>query len=595
MSKQTSTFTQTRWSLNDLYSSAESPEFEAAFNELKTAVSGFEKVRPQLTGDMTTTDFMRLVSRLEEIYRLSSTINGYAGLWFSEDTQNQKAQSLVARIDRLNAEMSNQLLFFSLWWKDLPDDQANRLMEASGDVRYWLEEMRHFKPYTLTEPEEKIINLKDVTGSNAFNLLYDSITNRYTYNLEVEGKQLELTRDALMVYVRHADPQVRERAYKELFRVYGADGPILGQIYQTLARDWHIENIDLRHFASPISARNLVNDIPDEVVDTLLDVARQNVSIFHRFFNLKARILGVEKLRRYDIYAPVAASEKHYEFQAAAEMVLDSFNAFEPQMASLAQRVFAEGHMDSEVRKGKTGGAFCSTIRPDLTPWVLLNFAGQARDIATMAHELGHGIHSMLASDHSIFTQHACLPLAETASTFGEMILVDRLLSEEEDETVRRDVLFRQVDDAYATIIRQIFFAMFERQAHQLIHEGASVDELSSAYFQNLQAQFGDSVELSDEFRWEWVAIPHIYNVPFYVYAYAFGQLLVLALYQQYKTEGASFKPRYLDILRAGGSVTPVKLLQNAGIDIRKAEFWQGGFDILDNMVKRLEGMTAGR
>ncbi len=591
MTSQTNTFNQTRWSLDDLYPSPNGPEIEASFRSLKNAVSDFEKTRPQLTADISADDFLKIVRQLEAIYRLDVTLNGFAGLWFNEDTQNQQAQTLMARVDQLNAEMSNKILFFSLWWKDLPGNQADRLMQAAGDYRYWLEEMRHFKPFTLTEAEEKIVNLKNVTGSNAFNLLYDLITNRYTFKLEVAGKKLELTRDALMVYARNANPDLREQAYKELYRVYGEDGPILGQIYQNLVRDWRIENVDLRHFASPISARNLANDIPDEVIDTLLDVSRQNVSVFQRFFALKARLLGVNKLRRYDIYAPVVSSDKQYEFATAVDMVLDSYHTFEPQIANLARKVFAENHLDSELRKGKSGGAFCYTVRPDITPWVLVNFAGRARDIETLAHELGHGVHSMLASEHSIFTQHACLPLAETASTFGEMILLDRLLSQETDETVRRDLLFRQIDEAYGTITRQVFFALFERQAHQMIHEGASVDELSTAYLENLHSQFGETVDISDEFRWEWVSIPHIYNVPFYVYAYAFGQLLVLALYQQYKNEGDSFKPRYLNILRAGGSVAPIELLDKAGIDVRKAEFWQGGYDILRDLVKRLEEM----
>jgi oligoendopeptidase F len=210
-----------------------------------------------------------------------------------------------------------------------------------------------------------------------------------------------------------------------------------------------------------------------------------------------------------------------------------------------------------------------------------------------MAHELGHAIHSMLAAHHSLFTQHSSLPLAETASTFGEMMLIDRLLQQESDETVRRDLLFRQVDDAYATILRQAFFALFERQAHELIQQGASVDQLSDAYLKNLQAQFGDSVELSDEFRWEWVSIPHIYQVPFYVYAYAFGQLLVLSLYQQYKMEGESFKPRYLKILSAGGSEAPARVLTEAGIDIRDAAFWQGGFNVIAGLLEQLEALPV--
>jgi oligoendopeptidase F len=592
MTITTNSFTQTHWSLADLFPSADSPEIEAAISNLQAEVSGFEKVRPQLTTDISTADFLKIVRQLEAVYRLAATLNGFAGLRFNENTQDQQAQAFLARIEQFDAEISNRILFFSLWWKDFDDIQTERLIQASGDFHYWLEELRHFKPYTLSEAEEKVINIKNVTGINALNLLYNSITNRYTFKLEVEGKLRELTREELMVYTRQPDPDQRKRAYQELYRVYGYDAPILGQIYQTIVRDWRNENINLRKYAGPISARNLANDIPDEAVDALLDVSKRNVSIFQRFFALKARRLGVDRLRRYDIYAPVVSSTKQYAYHTAAEMVLDSFNAFDPQMAILARHVFSENHLDSEIRKGKTGGAFCYTVRPDLTPWVLLSYQGRARDITTIAHELGHAIHGMLAAGHSLFTQHACLPLAETASTFGEMMLVDRLLSEETDEAVRRDLLFRQVDDAYATITRQAFFALFERQAHEMVPQGASVDELAGAYLENLHLQFGEAVDVSEEFRWEWVSIPHIYNVPFYVYAYAFGQLLVMALYQQFKIEGDAFKPRYLDILRAGGSVAPEALLRKANIDIRRPEFWQGGYDILDNLVKQLERMA---
>ncbi|MBE0528703.1 MAG: M3 family oligoendopeptidase, partial [Thermoleophilia bacterium] len=352
----------------------------------------------------------------------------------------------------------------------------------------------------------------------------------------------EVTRGELMTYVRMPDADLRRQAYQELYGVYGSDGPILGQMYQTLARDWRNELINLRGYKTPISARNLNNDIPDVVVDTLLDVCQKNAGIFQRFFKLKARLLKMEKLRRYDIYAPLTTSAKTYPFNIASELILDSFEQFDPCFAQMAYKVINQNHIDSEVRKGKRSGAFCATVNPELTPWVQLNYQGHSDDVATMAHELGHAIHSLLASGHSIFTQHACLPLAETASTFGEMMLVDRLLEEEPDDAVRRDLLFRQVDDSYATIMRQAFFALFEKQAHEMVQQGASVDELSTAYFENLQAQFGGSVEIADEFKWEWVSIPHIYHTPFYVYAYAFGQLLVLSLYKQFKEEGETFK-----------------------------------------------------
>jgi oligoendopeptidase F len=589
----TQTYTQSRWSLKDLFPAQDSPEMQAAFAELEEGVASFETRRAELTPELPAERFLDLIRQLEKISHLAYRIYHFAALSFAADTQDQSAQTFLAQVQQLMAVVENRTLFFSLWWKELDENNAQRLMAASGDYRYYLEEMRHFKPHTLTEPEEKIVNIKNITGVNALHNLYDAITNRYVFHLTVDGEEKELTRGEIMVYARGYDPELRAKAYQEIYRVYGQDGPVLGLIYQTLVRDWRNEQVELRHFASPIAARNLVNDIPDDVVDILLEVCERNAPIFQRYFRLKARLLGMERLRRYDVYAPIAKSETRYDFGAAAEAVLESFHQFEPKLAQLARRVFDEQHLDSEVRKGKRSGAFCATATPDLTPWVLVNYQGRPDDVATMAHELGHAIHSMLAADHSLFTQRSSLPLAETASTFGEMMLIDRLLQQETDETVRRDLLFRQVDDAYATILRQAFFALFERQAHEMVQQGASVDELSAAYFKNLERQFGDAVEVSNEFRWEWVSIPHIYQVPFYVYAYAFGQLLVLSLYQQYKAEGEAFKPRYLKILAAGGSEAPTKILADAGIDIHSAAFWQGGFDVILRMVEQLEALPT--
>ena len=585
------TFTQTKWSLDDLYPGFNTPELESAFDVIEEQVTSFEGLRSNLTPDMPADRFIDVVQSSEQMTRVAHRLYGFAGLSFAADTQNQTAQSLQARVQQYLAEIENRTLFFSLWWKDLDEENARRLMDVSGDYRYYLEEMRLFKPHTLSEPEEKIVNLKNVTGSNALVTLFSSITNRYVFKLEVDGEIKELTRGQLMAYVQGSDPELRAAAYQELYRVYGDDGPILGQMYQTLVRDWRNENLTLRKFSSPMAVRNLTNDIPDKAVDTLLEVARKNTGIFQRYFKLKAKVLGVDKLRRYDIYAPVVEAEKTIEFGDAAAMVLDAFTEFDPKVGEYAKHVFEQDHMDSEVRKGKRDGAFCWSVTPDLTPWVLMNYQGRARDVGTLAHELGHAIHSKLASHHSAFTFHSSLPLAETASTFGEMLLTDRLLAEETDEDVRRDILFGQVDDAYATIMRQSFFALFEKTAHQMVVDNASVDEIADAYMENLKEQFGDSLELSDEFKWEWVSIPHIFHTPFYVYAYAFGQLLVLSLYQQFKREGESFKPKYLKILSTGGSKAPAKILAEAGIDIESAAFWQGGFDVVDVLVKQLEAL----
>jgi oligoendopeptidase F len=577
------------WDLSDLYPSHDSPEIKAAFKELQAKTDQFETSREKLTSDIDFEDFINVVKELEAITIIAYKLSTYPGLWFAADTQNQEAQALYAKVQQFMAKIQNQTLFFSLWWKELDDDKAEAMMSRSDGYRYWLEEIRHFKPYTLTEPEEKIINIKDVNGIQALVTLYDSITNRYVFKVEVDGEVKELTRGQLMVLVRSPDPDLRAAAYQEYYRVFGEDAPILGQMYQTMVRDWRAENIDLRAYARPISVRNLVNDLPDGVVDTLLEVCKANADVFQRYFKLKAKWLGVDKLRRYDIYATVAKSDKAYDFDQGVELTLSAFEDFEPQIAELAKKVFDENHIDSEVRKGKRDGAFCASVVPGHTPYVNVNYQGKADDVATLAHELGHAIHAMLAFDHNVFTFHSALPMAENASTFAEMLLVDRLLELEDDPAVRRDILFRQVDDAYATIMRQIFFAMFEVTSHDMVAEGATVDEISDAYFKNLELQFGEAVELSDEFKWEWVSIPHFLHVPFYVYAYSFGQLLVLSLYKQYKAEGESFKPRYIKILEAGGSASPVDICAEAGLDITKAEFWQGGFDVIKDMVEQLE------
>jgi oligoendopeptidase F len=578
-----------RWSLADLFPGMDSPELETAFDKIEEQVATFEGVRGKLRADLPANEFLHIVKTSEEMARIVQKLDAFAGLAFAADTQDQIALTLQSRVQQFMAEMGNRTLFFSLWWKEVDDTNAKRLMDASGDYRYYLEEMRHFKPHTLTEAEEKIVNIKDVTGSSALINLYDSVTNRYVFKLKVDGKTKELTRGELMNYAYSTDPKMRAKAYQEQFRVYEKDGPILGQMYQTRVRDWYNEGVGLRKFKTPNSFRNLINDIPDEAVDALLEVARRNASVFQHFFKIKAKEMGVKKLRRYDAYAPVTAATKKYTFDKAAQMVFEAFSAFNPEFGTLAQRVFDENHLDSEVRKGKQGGAFCASVVPEMTPYVKVNYQGNAREVATLAHELGHAIHAMLASHHNTFTFHSSLPLAETASTFGEMMLIERMLAEEKNKSVRRDILFRQVDDSYATIGRQAWFAMFERSAHDMIMKNASVDDVSKMYFENLKEQFGDSLDLSEDFKWEWVAIPHFYHTPFYVYAYSFGKLLVLSLYKQFKAEGESFKPKYRKILAAGGSEAPAKILSEAGIDIRSAKFWQGGFDVIKEQVEELE------
>jgi oligoendopeptidase F len=584
-------FSQRDWSLEALLPAREGEPFEGLLRELEGQVEAFEGKGELLSPEMSRDAFLEMMQLAESITTTTARLIGYARLWFAENTQAQDALAFLGRIEQLGTEIRNRMLFFELWWKGLEQGAAQRLLDVSGDYAYYLETLRRFRPHTLSEPEEKIVNIKDVNGVDALVNLYDMITNRLTFELTVDGELKELTRAELSAYFRDPSAALREAAYRELNEVYGDQATVLGQIYSHRMRDWANENLSLRGFDSAIAVRNLANDIPGPVVDTLLDVCQENVPLFHRYFRFKASQLGLDRLRRYDVYAPLGAADKAYPFPEAADLVLESLRSFSTDLATSAQRVFTEDHLDSEIRHGKRGGAFCAGVLPGVTPWVLVNYVGKIRDVTTLAHELGHAVHAMMAEDHSIFTYHASLPLAETASVFSEMLLTDRLLQEEDDPEVRRRLLGTVLDDAYATVVRQAYFVLFEREAHRQAAEGVTVDQLCALYLHNMEDQFGDAVEVTDDFRWEWTAIPHIYHSPFYCYAYSFGHLLVLALYQQYKEEGRSFVPRFLNVLAYGGSRSPDEIIREAGFDMASPDFWQRGFNALEGWLEELTSL----
>lgn len=590
----TPTYSLSGWDLSELLPEPSESIFTAALAEIDKVAAAFEGQRAHLDPQMDPQAFLGILRQYETLINRIQVISGYASLWFYADTGSQEALTFRNRVRQASTAASNRILFFTLWWRGLPDDEAWRLLPSEsehGDYRHYLQDLRRFKPFTLDEKSEQLVNTKDENGIGAVMTLYSMLTNRLEFTLEVDGESRRLTRDELMSHAFSPHPDLRAAAYQELYRVYAQEANILGQIYVNRVRDWHDEQVGVRGYPSPISVRNLDNDIPDRAVEVLLDVARENAPLFQRYFRLKAGWLGLERLRRYDVYAPLATSDRKIEYAGAVRSVLETFEDFHPDFAVHANKVFAENHLDSEIRRGKRGGAFCFTVLPKYTPWVLVNFAGRVRDVATLAHELGHAIHSMLAGGHSSLTQHASLPLAETASVFGEMLMTDRLLREETDPLARRELLAASVDDVYATVLRQAYFVLFEIEAHAAIRDGRSTEELSDLYMEKLREQFGDSVDVAPEFRYEWLSIPHIYQTPFYCYAYSFGQLLVLALYRRFQEAGEAFKPGYLRLLSYGGSARPEHILAEVGIDMTDRSFWQGGFDLVRERIDELEGM----
>ena len=577
-----------RWDLTDLVKDPVG-QLEAHLSAIDAQVSEIEAARKSLNPDLSPSAFASILNLSESVARSASRLGAYAYLWFSENTKDSRARSFKANVEERLTALQNRLLFFELWWQSLDEKNAARLLDGSGDLRYHLETIRRYKPHTLTEPEEKIINVKNVTGRSAVNTLYDVVTNALTFTMKVGSKKYLVNREGLMTYVRSPKAAVRQAAYQELYRVFSAQRDVLGEMYKTLANDWKSENVGLRRFSSPIAARNLGNDVPDEAVDVLLSVCADNAGLFQQYFRLKARICGITSMNRYHLYAPHRTDVKKYRYADAVKMVLEAYRSFSPQMADLAQQVFNDRHIDGPTRPGKLGGAYCYSVLPGMTPYVLLNYTGDARDIATMAHELGHAVHGMLAAHHSVFTFHSTLPLAETASVFGERILSDALMQQESNKKIRQGLLLSQLDDIYATVLRQAYFVRFEQTAHQMIAEGASGDQLAQTYLSELRQQFGKAVKVPDEFRWEWLTIPHMYASPFYCYAYSFGNLLVLALYRTYQQEGRTFLPKYLDLLATGGSRSPERILAAVDVDMTSKTFWQSGFAIIRDMIAQLE------
>ncbi len=575
-----------RWDFTELF--ADETALNEALKELKSRAEALGAWRERLEV-LDAEGFLELIKALEAFTDLAHRVYAYAALRFYENSLDENAQALFSRVRAEVSELSTKTLFFEIWWKNLPEDRARPLIAAAGErYRYWLEEMRAWRPHTLSEEAERAITLKNVTAK-APPRIYATLSDRYEIRFEAEGEPVKIRRSELAKYVQDPRPEVRRAAYDAALERFQDEAIVLGELYRLVVQDWGNEYLKLRGFKRPIQARNKINDLPDEVVEAVLSAAHEHRGVFQDYFRLKARALGQSKLSRYDLYAPVTREEKAFSFDEALALVEKAFSRFDPEFARLMRRVVEARHIDVYPREGKRSGAFSYGPAPGLTPYLLLNFQGRPRDVATLAHELGHAIHALLAADHPVFTFHAPLPLAEMASTFAEMLLVDLLLEEAGDPALKAQILFDQLDDHYATIQRQAYFAHFEIEAHDALYAGKPIEAAHDAYFKTLKDQFGDAVELPEAFRFEWMMVPHFFNTPFYVYAYSFGQLLVLSLYARFREEGKAFIPRLKRLLAAGGSKPPVELLKSEGFEVADPGFWRKGYGLIAENVRTLK------
>ncbi|MFQ5492931.1 MAG: M3 family oligoendopeptidase [Candidatus Dojkabacteria bacterium] len=580
------------WKLSDIL---KQNEFEDLKLKIQKDIKRFAAMCKRLSPGMSPKKFKQIVLLSEKISEDFSRLYDLPALMESVDQQAPKPKKMKEQAKDVEIEIENSTRPFWHWIKGkrvkgirkLDNRNARRLFSSFPKMRYILERTKGAAKYTLSESEERILTLSQATGISTLLDLRSLIETEQIYQVKIKGKSKKIsTTSELMKHVYSGDPKTRRSAYKSLFKVYEQNLMKYFLVYQSRVKDWGHE-VALRSFPTPLSMRNEANDIEDETVDLLLEVVRENRGIFHEYFHLKSKRLGTKKLSRYDIYAPIGDERReHIPYSYAVNIVLDTFAEFSNSFADHARSIVNEEHIDSHPSESKQSGAFCATIGPKITPYILLNYTGRKRDISTLAHELGHGIHSLFASKQTVTGQNAPLPLAETASTFGEMITFERLLSEESSVSQKREMLMEKVADSYATILRQMYFLTFEIKAHNVISKGTTPESLSELFYSTLKEQFGSSVVIPKDFRYEWAYIPHIVRTPFYVYAYAFGELLSLALYSRYKSEGKQFISKFIHILAAGKTVKPSKLLKEIGIDISQKSFWQGSFEVISSWIK---------
>ena len=585
----------TNWNLDDI---VKLDDFETLYKITEKQILDYANIFEKLNPNMTEQEFVDYTKFHEEVVENLHKLGSRPALMEAADQKDSLALKLKNQVKDLEIKFSEAVQPISLWLKGkevqgkevLDDDNAKRLFASTPDLEYVYNYSRMMGKYSLDEKSENIMTAKDANGVRVITDIRDMIETEFEYDFKPEGGERKIIKNNAEIssYAYSTNPAERKAAFEARFEQYEKNIDKFFVAYQAVVKDWNYE-AKARGFESSIAVRNTANHVDDKSISTLIEVCSNNIGIFQDYFKFKAKEMGLKKLTRFDLYAPLGEVNEEYGYDQAIKLVDESFRSFSGEFADNAQKIIQENHIDSHPTDTKRGGAFCMTVTPAIAPYVLLNYTGKMRDVSTLAHELGHGVHSLYANKHSISTQHATLPLAETASTLGEMILFEKILSETKDANTKKQLLSDKLADSYATVCRQNFIVKFEIAAHEAIQKGIEESELSQMWLDNLIEQFGDSVEVDEMFRYEWAYIPHIIHTPFYCYAYNFGELLSMALYAKYKQEGESFVPKIEAILAAGGSKDPKQVLADVGIDMGSADFWQGSFELIKAWQKELE------
>jgi oligoendopeptidase F len=581
-----------RWDLGDLFASPTDPKIEAALAGSLDRAIAFEAKYKGRVATLEPSDFAAMMRELEDDEDAAARPEVYAYLLHSQNTHDPAAGRLLSRAREAGAERGSHAVFFTLELAQTSDEQAARLFANPESARYRhaVEEARKFRPHQLSEPEERVLTDYSPVVNSAWTRLFEELCAGI--RVDVDDQKLALAEALTLLH--EPDREVRRRASGAITVALGTDVRTRAYIFNVVLQEKAIDD-RLRKFPSWISSRNLANETSDAAVQALVKAVTGRYDICARYYRVKRKLLGVGELHEWDRYAPIEEAKREVSWDEAKEIVLGSYNRFSKKAGALVEEFFTHPWIDAPVVPDKAGGAYCMQVTPRHHPYVMLNFTGKLGDVTTLAHELGHGLHDLLASKQHAFDYNPPLTLAETASVFGEALTFDRIMSEEKDPKVRLAMLCTQCEDAFATVFRQVAFNRFEDACHTARRtEGElSVEQLGEIYQSKLQPMFGDALILTDEHKGWWSYVEHFLHTPGYVYAYAFGNLLALAVYERFLEQGPAFVDNYLEFLAAGGSTPPDELVRRLGMDITDPDFWDAGLRILDGMVAQVEELAA--
>ncbi len=580
-----------RWDLTDLYPDTEA--LEAALAQSDQEADAFAELYRGQVASLSAAALAEALGQFEDVQDKIGRAYTYAYLNWSTNTIEAERGALLQKVLEAYTHTTKKLIFFQLEWTQLDDDHAAQLLddEALAGFRHYLERQRLLKDYLLSEPEEKILAETTVTGRSAWNRFFDETIGAMRFDLDAET----ITQQEILAKLYEPDRDLRRRAALSFTEGLTRHQRELTYVFNTLLAEKASED-RMRSYPHWLKSRNLSNEVSDETVEALVEAVTSRYDLVARFYRLKRRLLGFDQLFDYDRYAPVGEADTRYAWDDARALVLRSYEAFHPQMGEIAGYFFERRWIDAAVTPGKRGGAFSHGAVPSTHPYVLMNYTGKVRDVQTLAHELGHGVHQYLSRTQGYLHCDTPLTTAETASVFGEMLVFQRLMQEEDSPQNRLAMLVSKIDDTLATVFRQTAMNRFEHRLHTTRREQGELaaEQLGEIWIETQEAMFQGSVTLGAHYCHWWSYIPHFLHTPGYVYAYAFGELLVLALYARYLEEGASFPDKYLGLLEAGGSDWPHVLVGRLGIDLTDLDFWHQGLGAIETLIAQAEELSNG-